>query len=171
MAMNALVKPFLRLPLFQGLKPLQLTEIVRRADRVIYKPGDLIIEEDRPGDAAIVIVSGEAVRITSDQNGEAAEPIAEGSIISELSMLIETVHSATIVARGTVKALRLTRAEIHQAMAEDPRLADHMSAKITARLQKVVDEIRSVDRTLAELAGFDVARPVSPPRQSSASLH
>jgi hypothetical protein len=40
MAIDALVKPFLLLPLFQGLKPLQLTEIVRRADRIIYRPGD-----------------------------------------------------------------------------------------------------------------------------------
>lgn len=166
MAMHALVKPFLRLPLFKDLKPLQLTEIVRRADRVIYKPGDVIIEEDQPGDAAIVIVSGEAVRLRNDQLGNAAEPIAEGSIISELSMLVETVHSATIIARGTVKALRLSRAEIHQAMTDDPTLADHMSAKITARLNRIAEEIRSVDRTLADLASLEVLPTASPPRMS-----
>lgn len=170
MAMSALVKPFLRLPLFQGLRPLQLTEIVRRADRVIYQPGDVIIAEDQPGDAAIVIVSGEAVRIRSEQHGDAAEPIAEGSIISELSMLVETVHSATIVARGTVKALRLTREEMHQAMFDDPELAEHMSAKITARLKKIADDIRSVDRTLADLASLDVLPTTSAPRVS-APLH
>ena len=49
MAIDALVKPFLLLPLFQGLKPLQLTEIVRRADRIIYRPGDILIEEDQVG--------------------------------------------------------------------------------------------------------------------------
>ena len=73
MAIDALVKPFLLLPLFQGLKPLQLTEIVRRADRIIYRPGDIIIEEDQVGDAAIVIVSGEAVRVTGLEPGAAAE--------------------------------------------------------------------------------------------------
>ena len=157
MAIDALVKPFLRLPLFQGLRPLQLTEIVRRADRVIYRPGEVLIQEDQLGDAAIVIVSGEAVRLIEDVPGTAAEPIVEGSIVSELSMLVETVHSATVVARSRVKALRLTRAEMHAAMADDPRLAEHMSGKLAGRLQKMVDDIRGVDRMLAELAALDAA--------------
>ncbi len=154
MAIDALVKPFLLLPLFQGLKPLQLTEIVRRADRIIYRPGDIIIEEDQVGEAAVVIVSGEAVRITGGDS-DAAEPIAEGSMIGELAMLVETVHSSTIVARGTVKALRLTRTEMHALMAEDPRLADHLTQKITARLQRLAQELRAVDQALADIMGID----------------
>lgn len=155
MAIDALVKPFLLLPLFQGLKPLQLTEIVRRADRIIYRPGDVIIEEDKPGEAAIVIISGEAIRITGLLPGAAADPIAEGSMISELAMLVETVHSATILARTTVKALRLTRTEMHEAMADDPKLADHLTQKITLRLQKLAQELRFVDQALADMANFD----------------
>jgi CRP-like cAMP-binding protein len=156
MAIDALVKPFLLLPLFQGLKPLQLTEIVRRADRIIYRPGDMIIEEDQAGDAAIIIVSGEAVRITGQESGEAAEPIAEGSMIGEMAMLVETVHSATIVARGTVKALRLRRAEMHELMSEDAQLAAHLTDKITARLQRLAQELRAVDQALADMTAFDV---------------
>ena len=53
MAIDALVKPLLSLPLFRGLPPLQLTEIVRRAERVIYAPGDVIAAENQLSDAAI----------------------------------------------------------------------------------------------------------------------
>lgn len=169
MALDALVKPFLRLSLFQGLSPLQLTEIVRRADRVIFKAGQTIIEEDQPGDCAIVIVSGDAVRLAHGRHGDIAEPVAEGSILSELSMLVETTHSATIVARTTVKALRLRRSEMHDAMIDDPTLAEHMSAKITARLQKMADDIRSIDRKLSELSTVDLVPSFTgtdAPRQS-----
>ena len=172
MAIDALVKPFLLLPLFQGLKPLQLTEIVRRADRIIYRPGDILIEEDQVGEAAIIIVSGEAVRITGGDSGDAAEPIAEGSMIGELAMLVETVHSSTIVARGTVKALRLTRAEMHALMAEDPRLADHLTQKITARLQRLAQELRAVDRALADMTGIEtMAQAVVSQTYTAAPLH
>jgi CRP-like cAMP-binding protein len=172
MAIDALVKPFLLLPLFQGLKPLQLTEIVRRADRIIYRPGDIIIEEDQPGEAAIIIVSGEAVRLTSGDAGDAAEAIAEGSMIGELAMLVETIHSATIVARGTVKALRLTRTEMHELMAEDPQLADHLTQKITARLHALAQELREVDQALADMAAFDpIARPPAIGAYAPAQLH
>jgi CRP-like cAMP-binding protein len=172
MAIDALVKPFLLLPLFQGLKPLQLTEIVRRADRIIYRPGDIIIEEDQPGEAAIIIVSGEAVRLASGDPGDAAEPIAEGSMLGELAMLVETIHSATIVARGTVKALRLTRTEMHELMAEDPQLADHLTQKISARLHALAQELREVDRALADMAAFDqIARPPASSAFAPAQLH
>ena len=167
MAIDALVKPFLLLPLFQGLKPLQLTEIVRRADRIIYRPGDIIIEEDQNGDAAIVIVSGEAVRVSGLEPGDAAEAIVEGSMIGEMAMLVETVHSATIVARSTVKALRLSRTEMHDAMADDPKLADHLTQKITARLQKLALELRSVDQALADMSQFGIAFDSIPPSQAS----
>ena len=172
MAIDALVKPFLLLPLFQGLKPLQLTEIVRRADRIVYRPGDIIIEEDQPGEAAIIIVSGEAVRVTGLEPGAAAETVAEGSMLGELAMLVETTHSATIIARGTVKALRLTRTEMHEAMAEDPHLADHLTQKITMRLQHLANELRSVDQALAEMAHFEPAahNPSGQPL-ASAPLH
>lgn len=159
MAMDALVKPFLALPLFQGLKPLQVTELVRRADRIIYRPGDIIIAEDQIGEAAIIIVSGDAVRINTHEPGAAAEPVPEGAMISELAMLVETVHTATILARTTVKALRLTREDMHEAMADDPRLAEHLTQKITERLQKTAQELRAVDQALADLATFDFTPP------------
>ena len=168
MAMDALVKPFLLLPLFKGLKPLQLTEIVRRAERIVYRPGDVIIEEDRHGDAAIVIVSGEAVRVTGLEPGAAAEPIPEGAIVAELAMLVEMVHSATIVARTPVKALRLTREDMHAQMADDPKLAEHLTEQITARLQRLALEIQVVDQALADIANFDPMASMLPTRTALA---
>lgn len=174
MAMDALVKPLTLLPLFQGLKPLQLTEIVRRADRVIFRPGDMIIEEDQIGDAAIIIVAGEAVRILSDAPGLAAETIPEGSMVGEMAMLVETVHSATIVARSQVKALRLRRAEMLDAMTDDPALAEHLTEKITSRLQRFASELRAIDEALANIAATDIvpAHRAQPPlTYTSTPLH
>lgn len=172
MAIDALVKPFLRLPLFQGLKPLQLTEIVRRAERIVYKPGDLIIQEDKTGDAAIVIIAGEAVILRSSDEQAAAEPVAEGSMVGELAMLVETVHTATVIAKSPVRALRLTREEMHALMSEDAALAEHLTQKITARLHVLASELRAIDQALAEIAAFDpfAAKPVQSPA-ASAAMH
>ncbi len=156
MAIDALVKPFLRLPLFQGLKPLQLTEIVRRADRVVYKPGDTIIQEDKAGDGAIIIVAGEAARMSGSDDGSPADTIVEGSIIAELAMLVETVHSATIVARTQVRALKISREDMQAQMADDPRLAEHMMEKIASRLRRLAIEVKAIDDALAGIAGIDV---------------
>lgn len=152
MAIDALVKPLLHLPLFKGLRPLQLTEIVRRAGRIVYKPGDILIEEDQIGDAAIIIVSGEAIRLNGESEGVPAESIPEGSMIAELAMLVETVHSATIVARSPIRALKISRDEMHAQMSEDRQLGEHMMLRIAERLQSLARELQQIDSALASLA-------------------
>lgn len=165
MAIDAFVKPLLKLEIFQGLKPLQITEIARRAYRVVYKPGDLILQENEDGDSAIVIVSGDAVRIAGPAMSDPAESIPAGSLLGEMAMLIETRHSSTIIARGPVRALRIMREEVHAQMAEDPDLADHFLRRITARLSNVLNELRAIDDTLAA----DVPLPPSTAGQSALS--
>lgn len=175
MAIDALVKPLLRLPLFQGLKPLQLTEIVRRAGRIVYKPGDILIAEDQIGDAAIVIVSGEALRMTGEDDGAPADTVPEGSMIAELAMLVETVHASTIVARTPIRALKISREEMHAQMADDAHLADHMMTRIAGRLTELMREIQAIDGALAALADQDPAQQLAalwpaPPLQGADAL-
>lgn len=149
MAIDALVKPMLPLAIFRGLKPLQITEIARRAERIIYRPGDVIIQEDAVGDAAVLIVSGDAVRVSGPDHTGSPEPVRPGSLIGEMAMLVESVHSSTVIARGNVKALRINRCEIHQQMEEDPTLAEHFMVRITGRLRVVAEELKNAEKAFA----------------------
>ena len=145
MAIDALVKPFLSLPLFRGLKPLQLSEIVRRAERIVYRPGAIIAAEDQLSDAAILIVSGTCIRRSEDGKQGHEELLPEGSMVAELAMLVEMVHAATFVAKDQVKTLRLTREKMHEVMQEDPSLATHFSSHILKRLQLLAEDLSAVD--------------------------
>lgn len=176
MAIDALVLPLLNVPLFQGLKPLQLTEIARRADRIVYKPGDVIVSAHAGSDAAVLVVSGEAVRTDGPglMNGE--EPVPAGALISEMTMLIETECSSTIVAKTPVRALRITRAEMLAHMALDPSLADHFIDKISGRLSSFVENLREIDQGLArstEASGVPpvAAAAMAAPDSGHATLH
>src|SRR6185312_9069931 len=137
MAIDALVKPLLSLPLFRGLPPLQLTEIVRRAERVIYAPGGVIATENQIADAAIIIISGRCVRLEDEGDASRGEPLPEGTMVSELAMLVEVVHASTVIAQDRVKALRLTRNSMRELMEEEPELAEHFSSHICGRLHRL----------------------------------
>jgi CRP-like cAMP-binding protein len=148
MAIDALVQPLLALPLFRGLTPLQLTEIVRRAERIIYRAGDELISENRSSEAAIVVISGNCLRVddTGDPSQKSrGEIVPEGAMIAELAMLIEIVHTTTIIAQGPVKALRLTRQKMLELLAEDPVLAQHFSACIISRLKLLANDLKAID--------------------------
>lgn len=152
MAIDALIKPLLRLEIFQGLKPLQITEIARQAERIVFREGDIIIHSGAPGDAAFVIVSGEAVCLKRTGVNVRAEPIEPGSLIGELAMLIEHDYSVTVVAKTPVRALKLVRESMHGQMRDDRHLAEHISGKITERLTRLAAELRMIDGRLAHAA-------------------
>jgi CRP-like cAMP-binding protein len=154
MAIDKLVAPLLRVPLLTGLKPLQLTEIARQAERITFRPGSTITKAGEAGDGAYLIVSGAAVRV-SDDGEQAIEP---GSLVGEIAMLTEHNYGATVMAQGRVLALKIVRSALHEQMREDPRLAEHFSRLLAERLSRVAAEMRGIDEVLA-----GAARTVNPP--------
>ncbi len=175
MTIHALVKPLLNVELFNGLKPLQITEILRRADRIVYKAGDVIVASETLGEAAVLIIAGDAVRLAGPHDRNKDETaIPSGALVGEMAMLIETSHAATIVAKGPVRALRLSRSELHAQMADDPTLADHLVQRIAARLHRIADELRDVDSELAaSLNGAGTSQVIADPEPiaNTAVLH
>lgn len=149
MAIDRFVQPLLKLDIFQGLKPLQITEIARRAYRIIYKPGEIIIHEDEQSDAAVVIVNGEAIRIYGPSlKNEDVEPVLVGSILAEMAMLIEMKYTSTIVAKTNVFALRISREDMREQMRDDKAIAEHFIGRLTRRLNSVSNELRRIENSL-----------------------
>jgi CRP-like cAMP-binding protein len=66
-----------------------------------------------------------------------------------MALTIETSHSSTIVAKSPVRALKLSRSEMHAHMADDPAFADHLVQRIAARLHRIAEELHEVDNELA----------------------
>ncbi len=157
MALDKVVAPLLRQPLFAGLKPLQLTEIARHAERLKFRDGDVITQAGSPADGAYLIVSGEAERQPQSGSFDLAEPVEAGSLIGELGMLMEHTYGVTVVARGRVHCLKLAREAMLEQMREDEAMARHFRLLIEGRLAQAAAELR---RIVDVLTGFS-ASPAS----------
>ena len=149
MAIDILVAPLLRVPLLQGLTRLQLTEIARQAERIVFRAGTEITKAGASGDAAFLIISGPAERLSPGESDGQPEWIEPGSLLGEMAMLIEHEYGSTVVARGLVRALKLTRTALHAQMLNDPTLADHFVHQIALRLTSIASELGSINRALA----------------------
>ena len=147
MSIDTLAAHLVRLEVFQDLAEGQLNEIARRAERIVYKPGQLLIADGEPGDAAVLVISGQALRIKG-QADEAGEPVEPGSLLGEMTMLIETDYSSTVVATGSVRALRIGRDALLDMMLADRTLAEHFVQKIARRLTRLASELRRIESTL-----------------------
>ncbi len=148
MSIDQLSSQLLRLEIFQDLTPLHVTEIARRAERVIFRPGQALITDGEAGDAAVLAIAGEAVR-TSGPGIVEEEAVEEGSLLGEMAMLIDTDYSSTVVARTPVKALRIARQDMLEMMGSDPALAEHFLHKMSDRLHRLAAHMRDIEETLA----------------------
>ena len=150
MAVDRVVAPLLRVPLFAGLKPLQITEIARQAERLRFRRGQIITKAGQQGDGAFLIVSGDAACVERPELLATPEPIAPGSLVGEMAMLIEHEFGSTVIAEGElVLSLKITRAALHAQMLDDSALAEHLRSRIAERLRRVQEELRLIDGALA----------------------
>lgn len=161
MATDALTQALRQIALFAGLSPLRITEIARRADRIVYKPRQVITIANQPIDAAIVIFSGTAERISGPGLKQSPQQLHAGTIIAELAMLVEMVPASSVVALTQVRALRLARTEMHKLIAEDPTLGEHFITKAVARLKDVEASMRHIESELAAVLDQDVQESCS----------
>ncbi len=159
---DALVAHFLNVEMFRGLKPLQITEIARRAERVVFRPGQPLIEHGQAGDAALLVVSEGAVRTRGPDDQPCTESVEPGSLIGEMAMLIDTEHTSTVIAEGSVRAFRITRDSLANQMEHDSSLAEHFVDKIAGRLHRLASELKRIECALA-------SDPAAKPATSEAS--
>ena len=142
-----LIGSALKVPLFHGLAPHDMSQLVSRAERVLFQPGDALIRNGEMGDAALLVITGRATQFNAYTSTRPYEPIGPGSLVGEMAMLIETTHHVTVVADETIKALRFSRPMIETLMAEQPNLADHFVRRIATRLNGLADEMRAALNT------------------------
>ena len=87
--MDAVLIALRQAEIFKGLNPLQITEIARQADRIVFNPGDIIMVRDEACDAATVIFDGDAVCLRDDRDAPVEEPVRAGSILAEMAMVVD----------------------------------------------------------------------------------
>jgi CRP-like cAMP-binding protein len=154
MSSEPIVALLQRIPIFARLSVAQITELACKAEKVKFRARQNITEAGTPGDGAYLLVSGSAERpAASDQ------ALPPGSLIGELAMLVEHNYGATIVAKGRVHCLKITRAALHELMLADPSLADLFSQHISERLHKTADRLRRIDNLLSRSQAGSPTQP------------
>lgn len=146
---QSVLGPLLRVPLFAKLKPLQITELARQAERVRFRAGAVIAKAGEPMDGAYLIVSGAAEQKAPGVLA-APERVEEGALVAELAMFIEYVPATTVAASERVHCLKLTRAAMREQMMADPALARHFEGLFVERLRKTAAELRAIDQMLSD---------------------
>ncbi|MFN8450464.1 MAG: cyclic nucleotide-binding domain-containing protein [Anaerolineae bacterium] len=98
--MQELMQAIRQIMVFHGLTTSQIEQIAGIAEREIYQGGDVIIEQDAPGDSMYIIVRGQVEILKRDSYGDlhTALFLGEGQIFGELALLDQGLRTATVIA-------------------------------------------------------------------------
>jgi CRP-like cAMP-binding protein len=102
-----------------------LLRLTNFGSQLSFGPGETIVRAGEPGDGLYLILAG-AAKVVRDEHGETARPVSTlGPFRSfgEISLLVDLPRTATVVATGPLRCVKLTRSQLAQVEEKEPRLA------------------------------------------------
>ena len=108
----------------------------------IYADGEVIIRQGDVGDCMYVIQEGEAEVLVERGGEEISLRIARaGEIIGEMAIFEREQRSATVRAKGEVRALTVDRKSFLKRINGDPSIAFRVVQTMSKRIRELSDEI------------------------------
>jgi aspartate ammonia-lyase len=134
-----------------GIKAEELTAVTRLGSPVHYNGGDFLFHESTPRQWLGLVMEGE-VDLIRGQHGQGvlisvAQP---GAILSEGVMLDDAPHGTSAVTRQGVTVWQISRADLDQVRAENPRVFYLLVGQIARRLS---DRLRVASERVAKEGG------------------
>jgi CRP-like cAMP-binding protein len=139
-----------RVPLFAQVAPAKLKLLAFTSDRVTYAAGQALFHQGDPGDAAYVVLSGDADVLIGTASGEQKIASVEpNSIVGEIAILCDVARTATVRAATALEALRIRKEHFVELLAENPGMALEIMRVLADRLSRTTGELMQAKSELA----------------------
>ncbi len=108
----------------------------------IYDDGKIIIHQGEPGDCMYEIQEGR-VEVVQEKDGKEIQlaVLGRGDFFGEMALFDREVRSATVRAKGEVRALTIDKRTFLRRITDDPSLAFRIVEKMSRRIRELDAEI------------------------------
>ncbi|MGH9441274.1 MAG: cyclic nucleotide-binding domain-containing protein [Thermoanaerobaculia bacterium] len=130
-------------PLFQGIPPEQVPEILQSMKPRRFSAGEEVVREGDAGDSLFLITEGAASVHTRDEDGSVVSlaTLGSGDFFGEVSLLTSRPRTATVRAESPVEALELTREGLGILREKVPGIEQALSEFHGLRAQRTIESI------------------------------
>jgi CRP/FNR family transcriptional regulator, cyclic AMP receptor protein len=144
------VEALRRVPIFRQIEPRRLKLLAFASERLTYPAGQDIVVQGDAGDAAYIILKGEAeVLVVNAGSSLRVARLGEHEVIGEIALLTGVPRTATVRAATEVVALRIGKETFFKLIAEVPDLGLEIMKELARRLERTTAELH---RAKAEAA-------------------
>lgn len=154
MSLNEEVDLLRRVPLFAKLEPSKLKLLAFTSERLTFQPGQALIRQGDMGDAAYVIMDGQAdVQVETPQGPLTVAHLKRNDFVGEMAILCDVPRTATVIATEQLVTLRIAKELFFRLVTEFPQMAVEIMRVLAQRVEKTTADLRDANNKVRELEG------------------
>jgi len=152
MSLTKDVEVLSNIPLFAKVNPAKLKLLAFTSERLEYLSGDELFHQDDYGDAAYVILEGEAdILVDTPRSAIKIATLGKNDIIGEVAILCDVPRTATVVAHGDLDTLRVSKEGFFPLVTQFPQVGVEVMSALAAKLHRTTQALTAARARLDEL--------------------
>ncbi len=137
MSINEEVELLRKIPLFAKIEPAKLKLLAFTSERLTFESGEVLFGQGDMGDAAYIVIDGEADVIIDTPSGPVVVyTAARNDIIGEIAILCDVPRTATVKAKSELVTLVISKDLFFRMVAEFPDMAVEIMRELAQRLEQ-----------------------------------
>jgi CRP-like cAMP-binding protein len=138
-----------RIPLFANVEASKLKLLAFTSERIAFESGQVLFRQGDAGDAAYIIIEGEAEVLVNGASGPIQVAVlGRNEIVGEIAILCEVPRTATIKALQRLVCLRISKDLFLRLINEFPQIAVAVVRELASRVEAGNQKLRAA---LAEI--------------------
>ena len=152
MSLTKDVEVLRNIPLFAKVDPAKLKLLAFTSERLEYLAGDELFHQGDYGDAAYIILEGEAnVLVDTPQGAVKVATLGRNDIIGEIAVLCDVPRTATVVAQSNLETLRVSKDGFFHLVTQFPQVAIEVMSEIASRLHHTTQALTDARTRLEQM--------------------
>jgi len=150
MSLREEVELLRNIPLFSNIEPSKLKLIAFTSERLVFQPGAVLCRQGDPGDAAYIIMRGEAdVTLETSSGPLHIATMGRNDIVGEIAILCDVPRTATVTATTETETLKITKELFFRLLQEFPVIAVQLLRELARRLDVTTAKLRDSSKPMS----------------------
>ncbi len=152
MSLNEEVELLRSVPLFAKIEPSKLKLLAFTSERLTFAANQVLFQQGDIGDAAYVIIDGQAEVIVETPNGPlTVAKLGKNAFVGEIAILIDVPRTASIKASTKLETLKISKDLFFRLVKEFPEMAVEIMRELARRVEAMNVRLAEANRKLTEV--------------------
>jgi len=140
------------IPIFAKIEPAKLKLLAFTSERLQFMGGDEVCRQGDVGDAAYIILDGQADILVDTPGGPLkVATVGRNDIIGEIAILCDVPRTATVTASTDLTTLKVSKDNFFQLLTQFPQIGIEVMHELASRLHHTTQDLTAAKARRSEL--------------------